>query len=541
MTRVSVTKSAIGLLLIIAIQLSLFAYSGVLPIAFDYDQHTYNAEVTYFLRDEPLDWQEIYYETGNPISDRFYMSYWTLAQSFVVSISGIHILQAQMVINAIMVPLIAATIYIFGRNLGYDSTTSAIYVLVSLFCYRLLTEQHQTGAEFFLRPIQDKLVVGYVLAPIALSTAYLYKAIQKRSQFVLYLLLFMSLMFTHVMMAAFLLVAVIVWCLLGVLPWRHFQRSALAVTVASLLLFSPGVLLRLTTNTNTYNYGREKVGNSLRVLVYQDSGLYTINPNAAGALTYVLLPLGILAAIYRHKEDRSLLFAAIAFTAVIGLIPITAWIYGKLLSTEAMVRVLWIVPYGYMLGFVLESGYIWLYKRVPGMCQDTRWLHKSIVVLPAAVFSILLTALLLGKYQNVDFSKDLTSVFRKKQDLLEIAQYLETAHDERVWILGSPDLRNMIPSLSERAITLSHYNDVRMISYSALPPERAAMQVQDNLRFYDYKVPLQEKLSILDKYEIDYLLYSQRYGNMMSRLFRWDAERFDFALRNSSVSLVRIN
>ena len=152
MTRASVTKSAVGLLLIIAIQLSLFAYSGVLPIAFDYDQHTYNAEVTYFLRDEPLDWQEIYYETGNPISDRFYMSYWTLAQSFVVSISGIHILQAQMVINAIMVPLIAATIYIFGRNLGYDSTTSAIYVLVSLFCYTLLTEQHQTGAEFFSDP-----------------------------------------------------------------------------------------------------------------------------------------------------------------------------------------------------------------------------------------------------------------------------------------------------------------------------------------------------------------------------------------------------
>ena len=539
------SASSKALLAIILVQVLLFAYSGVFVI--NLDQHTYNAEVTNFLREEPLDWLEIYYDTGNLISDRFYLSYWTLAQSLMVDISGVHILQAQLMINGLMVLLTTVAIYIFARNLGHDPKMALIIVLLSLLCYSVLTQNgRQAGAQFFRRPIQDKLVAGFVLAPITISTAYICAVSRRRFAYIGFALSFLSMMFAHVMMAGFVLVAIGIWCLVRLVLDKQGRLNAIVIGLIAAVIFSPAVLLRLNTDTSIYNYGDETVSARQKVLVDEESGFYIIHPNVAGTLTYTLLLLVSAAIVLRARmrkpfNNESMLMLALALTAGIGLIPYTAWIYGRLVSIPHIIRVLWLLPYGYMLSFVLQTGWDILCSYNPRIRDKTRWLQQDKVVIPFLSLTILVTVILLNVQRSVDFSRDIVSAFEREEELLEVAEYIESKHDERVWVLGSPDYRNVIPSISSKAITLSHFNSLRMILHSGISQEQAAMQIDDNLHFFNSYVSLEEKLSIIDKYDIDYLLFDPKYSHMMDMLFDFEAGRFELVYAQDSVKLVKIN
>ena len=232
---------------------------------------------------------------------------------------------------------------------------------------------------------------------------------------------------------------------------------------------------------------------------------------------------------------------AFALTAGIGLIPYTAWIYGRLASIPHFIRVLWILPYGYMLYFVLRTVCDALCRYAPRTSGKIRWLQQDKVIIPFLGLTVLLTAPLLSAHRGISFSVDLSSVIDGEKGLLGVAEYIESNHDERVWILGSPEYRNAILSISSKAITLSHFDDVRMAQYASLSLEQAAMQVDDNFRFYNSYVSLEEKMAIIDKYDIDYLLFDPKYSYMMNRLFDLDTGRFELVYVQESVKLVKIN
>jgi len=542
------STSSKELLAIILVQVLLFAYSGVYSgISIHSDQSTYNAEVTNFLREEPLDWLEIYYDTGNLISDRFYLSYWTLAQSFIVNASGVHILQAQFMINSLMILLTAAAIYIFSRNLGHKPETAFIIVVLSLLCYSVLTENtHQAGSQFFLRPIQGKLVAGFILAPITVSTAYICAVSRRRFAYIGFALSFLSMMLTHVMMAGFALVAIGIWCLVRLVWDKQGRLNAMVIGLIAAVIFSPAVFLRLNTDTSIYNYGDETVSAFHKVLVDEESGFYVIHPNVAGALTYILL-LSVLAAIVLRVRMRqpfnneSMFMLALALTAGIGLVPYTAWIYGRLVSIPHIVRVLWLLPYGYMLSFVWQTGWDALRSYAPRIRDKTKWLQQDKAVISCLGLTILVTVILLNVHRDIVFFTNVSYVIDEKKELLEIAEYIESNHDERVWIMGSPGYRNVIPSISSKAITLSHFHVVRMVSFSGISEDQAAMQKDDNFRFFDRYVSLEEKMAIINKYDIDYLLFDPKYSWMVDMLFGFEAGRFELVYGQDSVKLVKIN
>ena len=527
-----------ALLAIISIQTLLFAYAGLFSLTQNQDRHTYNAEVPNFLRQEPLDWQEIYYDTGNTISDRLYLTYWMFAQSLIVDVSGVHILQAQFIINSAVIALEVMAIYIFARNLGHRPKAALVVVVLGLLCYSILTQHNpQAGAQFFRRPIQDKLVAGFVLAPIAISTAYIWSASRRRFAGVGFALSLLSMMFVHVMIAGFALVAVGLWCLLRIVFAKQERPNAIVIGLTAAVVFSPAIFLRLNTDMSPYHL----LSAEHLLWVDEESGLYAIRPDIAGGLTYILLTCVVFSLMLRPFDNRSALMLAFALTVGIGLIPYTAWIYGRLTTMLHMVRVLWILPYGYMLGFVLQTGCDSLCARVPEMKSKIRRLQQDKMAIPLLGLTIILTAVLLNVQQNVTFSKDISQVIDENEELLEAADYLESNHNERVWIVGSPEYRNVIPSISSKAITLSHFHAARMRYLSGLPLDRASMQLDDNSRFYRSSVSLEEKIAILDRYGIDYLLFDTGYSDMIDSLSDFAPGRFEAIYVGDSVKLVKVN
>ena len=539
------STSTVALIAIALVHIGLFAYSGI-PYAYSTDEPTYQVEILHFLSGEPFSWQEIYYETGNLFWDRYYLSYWTLAQALVVAVSGVHILQAHFVIHSMLMLFAVFAVHIFTRNLGHSSKTAWIIVVLQLFCLSLLLEFYwQPAGHFHMHLIQDKGLASFIVAPIAISTAYLYFATRRRAAYISFVLLFLALTFAHVMITGFVLVLIGLWCCLRMASDRKNGTSTIAVGLMALVLFFPAIFLRLNTDETLHNYGNALLETDRNILVYEDTSnpldggnpFYIANPDAAGGLTYVLLVLVLFAVALRRWDGKSRLMLALALTAVFVLLPVTAWIYGRLVSALHMFRVLWLIPYGYMLFFVLATFCDRLCKRLP---LNPSPLTQDRVLIPLLSLTILSTVLFLSTHREVDFSRDISPVLAGDQDLLALADYIEAHHDERVWFLASPRWHERILSTTPKVITLSHYHLTKMAALSSLPLEQTAMQLDDHAHFLDEGASFDERIGIIEKYGIDYLLFAEAHDGILQQLLENDPARFEVVLVGSQVKLIEV-
>ncbi len=549
--NLQVRGSSVALLVIILLQVALYAHSSVFSTPTTDDQNRHHAAVNGFLREEPLGWREPYYETDNLIADRMYLTYWVLAQALVVEISNVPILLTRYFINPFVMIMSVAAMYIFARNLGHRQRTALIYVVLGLLAYSLGMESGSlASSEFFNRSLLDKIVAAFALAPIAISSAYLCSVSGSRNAFIGFGLSFLAAASVHSIPGGFAACIIGIWCLLRLVTEEDGQKNAIQIGLLTLVLFSPAILVRLTTLDNTiYNFvavlpedtsKKIFVFDAINPLDYPNR-FFAINSLSAGDLTYILIALVLLSLLARRLVAQSKLMLAYSVAIAIGLLPFTAWIYGKLVSFNHVVRILWLMPYGYMLGFCLETAWSFLSSRVPQInpMLDARGRERllislSLLALPATLHFIHFSP-------RVDFSRDIANATAGDHELLEIAQYIDSHHEDRVWIATSPEYRNRTVAIGWKAILLSRFSPERMAYYSNLPLEQTTMQSNDNLRLYKADVEVAEKLAIVDRYDIDYLLFPKGYAWMVDPLYQTDRQRFELVYSGETLRLVRVH
>ena len=317
----------------------------------------------------------------------------------------------------------------------------------------------------------------------------------------------------------------------------------------TLLLFSPAILVRVTTVEKTiYNFAGVTSNSPNKMFIYDvinplDNGnhFYAINALTAGDLTYVLVVLTLLSILVRRLDSRSKLMLAYVLAVGIGLLPYTAWLYGRLVSFDHVQRVLWLLPYGYILGYVIATGWAVVTNHAP---RASRWMERwgtdrFLIVLSA--LALVVTVLFLPRNPRVDYSRDIGDVTKGDLEWLEIAEYIGARHDERVWVAASPESRNRAITLNWQGIGLSRYSAERMSYYSNLPFEQAEMQRNDNYLLYQSDVPVEDKLAIIDRYAIDYLLFPKGYAWMVDALYQTDKQRFELVYSGETLRVVRVH
>ncbi|MYD09450.1 MAG: hypothetical protein F4X02_05325 [Chloroflexi bacterium] len=551
--NLKVSGAVLVIAAVTAALVSFYAYSSFFAVATTDDQNRHHAAVNGFLRDEPLGWTEPYYETGNAIADRMYLTYWVLAKALVVEISSVPILLARYFINPFAMVMSVAGMYIFARNLKHGRKMSLVYMLLGLFAYSLVTSfGPQAGSQFFVRPLLDKVLAAFTLAPIAISSAYLYAVSRQMRALMAFLLTLFATTFTHSILGGFAAVIIGLWCLIRLITEPEARANAIQLGLLTLLIMAPALLLRLTTAERTiYNFG--EVTDAADTRIYElgesnpllgDNNFYAIDSRIAGDLTYVLIALTLLAALARRLDARSKLMLAYALAVCVGLFPYTAWIYGRLVSIAHVSRVLWLIPYGYLLGFALESGYAILCRLLlSGACQLPRRYEHDRALALLAVIALPVTVSFLHSNRQVDFSRDIVNATRVEAELLEIADYIDNRHDERVWVATSMEttMRSLAIALHWKVIGLSRFTPERMSYYSNLPIEQAEMQTSDNELLFKADVAIERKLAVIDRYGIDYLLFPKGYAWMVDALYQRDKQRFELAYSGETLRLVRVH
>ncbi len=546
--KISIPVAVIAAVVIALV--ALYAYSSYFAVSTTDDQNRHHAAVNGFLRDEPLGWSEPYYETGNPIADRMILTYWVLAQALIVEISGEAIILARYFINPFAMLMTVLGMYIFARNLQHGRKMALVYMLLGLLAYSLVTDiGPQAGSQFFVRALLDKVLAAFTLAPIAISSAYLYAVSRQKQALFAFALTLMAAAFAHSILGGFSAVIIGIWCLLRVATEADARGNAIQIGLLTLLVMSPALLLRLSTAERTiYNFAEVSDEPDARIFVFdavnpffEGNRFFAIHSRTAGDLTYILVALTLLAAAAQRLDSRSKLMLAYALAVCIGLLPYTAWIYGRLVSIAHVSRVLWLIPYGYLLGYVLATGYMALGRLFPEAHQLTRRLGFDRVLVSLVILALPITAHFLQSNERVDFARRVATATDFEVELLEIADYIDAQHDERVWIAASMESRNLAIALHWKIIGLSRFSPQRMSYYSNLPIEQAELQSSDNESLFQADLPVEEKLAIIDRHGIDYLLFPKGYAWMVDALYQTDKQRFELVYSGESLRLVRVH
>ena len=547
-----ISAAVLVIAVVTATLVALYAYSSFFAVATTDDQNRHHAAVNGFLRDEPLGWSEPYYETGNPIADRMYLTYWVLAKALVVEISGVPILLARFFINPFAMIMTVAGMYVYARNLQHGRKMSLVYMLLGLLAYSLVTSfGPQAGSQFFVRPLLDKVLAAFTLAPIAISSAYLYAVSRQKRALIAFALTLFATAFTHSILGGFAAVIIGLWCLIRLITEPEARANAVQLGVLTLLIMAPAAFLRLTTAERTiYNFGDASEEADARFFVFDTVNpllggdkYYAIDSRTAGDLTYILIALTLVAALARRLDARSKLMLAYALAVCVGLFPYTAWIYGRLVSIAHVSRVLWLIPYGYLLGFALETGYAFLDPRPMTANQYPRLRSHDRALALLAVVALPVTLNFLHSNQRVDFSRDIVNATRVEAELLEIADYIDSHHEERVWVATSMEttMRSLAIAMHWKVIGLSRFTPERMAYYSNLPIEQVEMQTSDNELLFEADVAVEQKLAVIDRYGIDYLLFPKGYAWMVDALYQRDKERYELVYSGEALRLVRIH
>ena len=224
----------------------------------------------------------------------------------------------------------------------------------------------------------------------------------------------------------------------------------------------------------------------------------------------------------------------------IGLLPFTAWIYARLVGYNLVARILWLMPYGYMTGFVLETGWKLLNRLKPGVARNIGSEARDWLLAALTLLMLLVTLQVLYFQRGIDFSQDIALAPSRDAELLEIATYIDAQHDQRVWIAASEKYRKPIIAMNWKVISLSRFTPERMSYYSNLPIENMRAQTSDNYRLYK-DIPVEEKLAIIDRYGIDYLLFDKKYAWMIDALYQTDKQRFELVYSGDTLRLVRVH
>lgn len=546
--KISAPMAVIAAVVIVLV--ALYAYSSFFAVATTDDQNRHHAAVNGFLRDEPLGWSEPYYETGNTIADRMVLTYWVLAQALVVEISGVPILLARYFINPFAMMMTVVGMYIFARNLQHGRKQSLVYMVLGLLAYSLVTDiGPQAGSQFFVRPLLDKVLAAFTLAPIAISSAYLFAVSRQKQALFAFVLTMIAAVFVHSILGGFAAVIIGIWCLIRLITEADGRGNVIQIGLLTFLVMAPALLLRLSTADKTiYNFAEVSDNVDSRVFVFDainplfgGNRFFAIHSRVAGDLTYILVALALLAVLARRLDARSKLMLAYALAVCVGLAPYTAWIYGRMVSIAHVSRVLWLIPYGYLLGFVLETGYVFLDPRFTNANQLPRLPGQDRMLALLAVLALPFTVDFLHSNERVSFSRDIVNATRVEAEFLEIADYIDSRHDERVWVAASMETRSLAITLNWKVIGLSRFSPERMSYYSNLPLEQAEMQISDNELLFLANVSVERKLSIIDRYGIEYLLFPKGYAWIVDALYQTDKERFELVYSGETLRLVRVH
>jgi len=491
----------------------------------------HSAEITQYASDTPLDWQEIYFDTGNQVWSRVSLAVWRLAQGVIAWTSGVHAFISQLTVSPMLILYLGVSVYVSARLFNLSIRSSLLVTITHFAFFTLLLEGAQAGDSILDRIIRDKVLAGYAFTPIVLGVTNYVIQTRRWRAYLLFALMLIGSIFTHPILTGFMIMIIGGWSVLNILFERHL-RPYLTLILLSGLLFSPILVVRYTTDQE-FNFGEEEIDDDKRIWLDEESQLYAISPDVVGGITYILIITVGVTSLVRSPKDRIARFH-LSNVVVIGLalIPLTAWVYGSLVSVYHINRALWILMQGLMTWYVVTTIAPPLIKRLSFEWKPAYTYGVQVIFIGFSLLSVANLAIV----ESADFEKSDQEVAFQRE-LIEVGDYIETQTNSPVIVTG---LSDFIAAISHVMKPVSFCNQRCMIAFTNITEDDARLRGNFGYRFFNFfdGYTNEHRLRDLNDYNVDYILYEPE-NEILDSLFVDYPEQFELVFQTASVDVIR--
>lgn len=520
---------SISTLLLVALAACLVVIQRVLTD----DDMIYLTYLTRWQFSSRLDFNDLIFGEAALVHPRFWLMSAPFAQALLADLSqapGVLILSGYY--EPFLVLLSVLCWYELARILQFSPRAAGASAILQLAFLLLLSEYLHPGFPYFNQLSTDKATAAFVMAPVFFQSLMRLLDQPTKRNSLISLLTGLSLTFMHPVILAYS-VFIGVTLVLFRLKRKAFPQLLLPIGVFIIIL-SPQVALRFVSaqlqtdipftpadilnqsgienliarwgNTQFYGFNPRLLDINIP---YRDN---IPIPEAVAKQGWLILPvLSALFAVTRVRHNAASQFILACF--LLGLlvwIPFTGWIIGYFLSAWMLVRAPWLFPFGLSSIFALSIIRDFVKNRRPirNSAVANLLLSPNLLLLTIAFLTLGLFFLYMRENNLPDFEK-FTRKMQRYEDLAFAGQAMDQRITGQAYVIGSPNLNDLIPgiTLKTKLITYRISDPANMMYFTPAERER---RIADTAAIFSKSTPVEDKLSLLEKYNVRFLLLPSR-------------------------------
>jgi hypothetical protein len=492
------------------------------------DDLTYLAYITNLQHSTQMNFTDIIFGEPDLVQPRFWLMSAPFAQALLADVSempGISILSGYY--EPFLVILSVLSWYGLARTFRLSPQAAGISTILQLSFLLLFSEYLHPGAPFFNQLSSDKATAAYILAPVFFQSLIHLLGSPTKNNALIFLFAGLSLTFMHPIILAY---SVFIGGVLVLLDRKDggLQKKLPAIIILLIILL-PQIVLRFASSQTSVNipFNTEEIvsqsGIENVITRWGDTSYYGLNPDTLGMNIpyskniplpgpilkwgWILVPiLSSILAIKQIKNNPVSQFILSCFLlCLLAVLPFTGWIIGYFLSAWMLERAAWLFPFG------LSTVYLFLTiksysrdgRRIKPPSSTDNYFSENLAALSTAILSIGLFLLYMHENNLPDIGKFMTKS-QRYHDLAVAGQVLDHQISDQAFVIGSPNLNDLIPGLSwkSKLITFRIADPSNMPYYS---PEERNEKISDSERIFSRSLSADKKMDLLEKHNIRFL------------------------------------
>lgn len=526
--RFSKNDIPLALILIILVSISASFMGGA---RISDDDSSYLANITKWQHADPLNFNEVIFGTGFEGSTRYTLSIFPLIISLLSELSHVHgLFLISVYLRIVFIFFSMLSMYLLYLLLMKSNSRALRAVALHVLILALLIGKKQPGSFFFDRIVEDKGFAAYFVAPLFFLLLLRYLERRSGRRLLVFAIITITLSFTHPVTLAFSAMVAGLVALFDLILFRRLKSVLLVFFIILIAVLPHSFLLVSDHPSNTL----VDDGGTIQANMYiPNSPFFSISPsiltmaslcsvNFPFICTYLYISLaafGFFWSLRGFKKNDAARYTLASFIVVaLCYFPYTGWLVAKLVSYRMLWRSPWTFPIGFSTWLLVDQ-LLTLAKPLTSRITNRFSNLKSypIYVLVVIIAMLFLPAWKIKSIQDQKISYETIASYAA------LGNYFEKSLQTPTVIVGSPTVKvgtqpisNLIPGLASNAIPVVHRpkrsSVLATFAYFYSEEILKSRRVDNKYLFSKKKKSIDDrKIAILDKYEIQFLIFSNNY------------------------------
>jgi hypothetical protein len=501
------------------------------------DDQTYLAYLTSWQHAQPLNFQEVYFASGNADSIRFWLSVFPMSLALLAEISGLHgLMLIGLYLEPFLIIIAILATYDLYEDLLQSEQQAILAVLLQFTFLFLLRGYQQPGLTFFNRLSEDKVFAAFILFPIFFLALRLFLEYFTLQSSIFVLLAGLSLAITHPVILAYSVFIVGLYAGIVTFIGKNYKKFLVVVILLTVIILPPALLRFINVpSASSITYDLESAldagaGIETRISYLAGTPFYGFNldrikilpeDNAPENLLRAFLTksylwtlgLGFLWSLFNIKRKTVAPFIAASSSLILlSAIPYTGWIIGYFVSARMLWRTPWLLPIGLISLVLFHEFILFIWRKIPANILPKIPVERVVYTAILGTCSIVLIFFSVHVYiAEWKTLAERGTYINTLENLSALGNYLEANIDQPSMFIAAPQSSEFLSGLFTQSLMdylpgLSSKSKVAYFREYYSAPNLVDMEKVNLIFSLDTAITPAQRIDILRTNRIQYVL-----------------------------------